>query len=188
MSKRKPFDQYPTEAAVTRSLLRLVPGIGGVVVEACSGDGLMARIIQQHPGVTAVVTNDIDRDQPSLYHCDAADPRAGVWKMPADWIVTNPPFLAAPRILPVAIDKAAVGVACLLRLTYLEPAQNRFAWLDAHADCMTHLIVFGQPRPSFTGDGQTDSVTTAWMVWQRGFSWKRLGAAPPFAFEWRWRD
>lgn len=186
--KRRPLDQYPTETAVTESLLRRVPNIGGIVIEACAGDGLMARKIQQHPGVTAVVTNDIDHTQPSLYHNDAADPWSPVWKLHSHWTITNPPFLDAPRILPVAMDHSRVGVAFLLRLTYLEPAQNRFVWLDDHADCMTNLIIFGQPRPSFTGDGKTDSVTTAWMVWQRDFSWRRLGVSPPFIFEWRWKQ
>jgi hypothetical protein len=50
-----------------------------------------------------------------------------------------------------------------LRLSYLEPVRNRGAWLAAHPP--TGLIVL--PRISFTGDGQTDTVTCAWMVWDK---------------------
>jgi len=50
-----------------------------------------------------------------------------------------------------------------LRLSYLEPCQNRAQWLADHP--LTKLIVL--PRISFNGSGKTDSCTTAWMIWDK---------------------
>lgn len=58
---------------------------------------------------------------------------------------------------------AIVGVAMLLRLSYLEPTKDRGHWLNDHPP--TQMIVL--PRISFTGDGKTDSVTCAWMIWHK---------------------
>ena len=46
--------------------------------------------------------------------------------------------------------------------------------VEAHADHMTRQMILN-PRPSFTGDGSTDSVTAAWFVWRKGWSWDRVG-------------
>jgi len=67
-------------------------------------------------------------------------------------------------------------VAMLLRLSFLEPTAKvnpRGPWL---AECPpSRLIVL--PRCSYTGDGRTDSVTTAWMIWLRGDA-RHAGLAP----------
>ena len=49
---------------------------------------------------------------------------------------------------------------------------------------MRHLIVFSQPRPSFTGNGRTDSTTTAWLVWQKDHNLEQ-GAKLVYATNWR---
>ena len=48
---------------------------------------------------------------------------------------------------------------------------------------MSHLIVFSQPRHSFTGNGRTDSTTTAWFVWQTSHDPKQ-GAKLVYATNW----
>ena len=48
-------------------------------------------------------------------------------------------------------------------LSNLEPCANRGHWLEQHQDRMS--ILFLPKRVSFTGDGQTDSVATAWFLW-----------------------
>jgi hypothetical protein len=73
-------------------------------------------------------------------------------------------------ILENAYRAAHVGVAFLLRLSFLEPTNGRAAWLQAHEAELSHLLIFGSPRPSFTDDGRTDSATVAWMVWRRGWT------------------
>jgi len=53
------------------------------------------------------------------------------------------------------------GLAFLLRLSWLEPTAARQDFLNQYPP--KRLIVL--PRHDFRGSGQTDSVTSAWMVW-----------------------
>lgn len=182
---RRLLDLYPTDTRVTAAFLR-VEDVGGVVAEPCAGPGWMASVLEADGRITSVITNDIDAQHDADYHDDAADPTAVIWQRPIDWVITNPPFNAAHRILPVAFAVARVGVAFLLRLSYAEPADNRAQWLKAHADHMTRQMILN-PRPSFTGDGSTDSVTAAWFVWRKGWSWDRVGVARPFVFLKDWK-
>jgi hypothetical protein len=55
--------------------------------------------------------------------------------------------------------------------------------LKEMAPAMSHLIVFSQPRPSFTGNGRTDSTTTAWFVWQHDYD-PRQGTRLIYATTW----
>lgn len=179
---RRKLDLYETDELLTRHLLQRV-NIRGRIVEPTAGPGAIARVFLGYE----IITNDIDPQHPTDMHGDAADPLHPMWNNQlhwppvqvtsekklatrtggVDWVIANPPFNEAHNILPLAYSAAQVGVAFLLRLSYLEPCGNRGAWLQAHAPYMTNLIIFGQPRPSFTGNGRTDNVTTAWMVWRK---------------------
>ena len=197
-------DLYPTLSGVTVALLSRVV-VDGLVCSPCAGHGHMTRVLTA--AKKRVITNDIDTTIPGLdYYGDAADPMAEVWKdglldLPYarkyDWVVENPPFSLALPIIKNAWDSATVGIAFLLRLSFLEPtteipnamrgsawAENiakRGEWLDSHAQLMSNLIIMGSPRPSFTGTG-TDSVTPAWMVWRKGWKW---GTSVQYAMNWK---
>lgn len=128
---RKANDFYPTEAAVTKQLLKRVT-IAGSVIEPCAGNGAMANVIDKHQRVDAVYTNDINPAWDC--HCYADVTKPETWREwqkanQCDWVITNPPFNQAAEILPLAYETATVGVAFLLRLSYLEPAGNRGEWL-----------------------------------------------------------
>jgi hypothetical protein len=167
---RRANDFYPTPSWAERELDRRVP-IVGAVAEPCVGAGDLIR-----HRTDVAWTNDIDDAKPATHHMDARSPNAWALFPPCDWVITNPPFNHALAILDSALDRARVGVAFLLRLSFLEPTTGtarhagRADWLAAHPPC--RLIVL--PRISFTGDGNTDSVTCAWMVWSRG-GWLRPG-------------
>lgn len=184
--QRQALDLYPTHRDLTLALLERV-AISGRVAEPAAGPGDMARVLLAHPGITAVTTNDIDPQWSTDFTGDAGNPGAAVWKRPYDWVVTNPPFSVAPSILRIAYECAGVGVAFLLRLSFAEPSGNRGEWLGAHADNLVGVYAFGQPRPSYTPDGGTDSVTSAWFVWRKGWSWQALGIAPPVQFIAGWK-
>lgn len=163
-SNRRPFDFYPTgggdpqtesPAWAAQVLYRRVPQIVNIA-EPCVGTGDLVR------GRTDVLwTNDLDISRKADAHMDMTDPAS--WKrIPRpSWVVTNPPFADAGKILANALDHARHGVAFLLRLTFLEPVEQRARLLRENPP--KRLIVL--PRISFTGDGKTDSVTCAWMVW-----------------------
>jgi hypothetical protein len=136
-------------------------------LECCAGEGGIADVLETLPGVI-VLRNDVDATMPRLHWTyDVTNHLA--WQRiskqrPVAWVISNPPFNQAARIIPLAYAHAVVGIAMLLRLSYLEPTKDRGAWLNAHP--LTDMIVL--PRISFTGDGKTDSVTCAWMVWEKG--------------------
>lgn len=162
---RRENDFYPTPAGATQALLSRVQSIGGSVMEPCVGAGDIAAELEGDPRIEAVVANDLDkRWTAATTHADATDKRWWNALPMYDWVITNPPFVAAHKILPLACEHASRGVAMLLRLTFLEPCEGRALWLSVNPP--HRLIVL--PRISFTGDGNTDLVTCAWYVWEWG--------------------
>lgn len=167
---RRAFDYYPTPAWMTRALCRRMTPFS--VVEPCSGDGAIVRAIQAHwkaldCKVAPILTNDLDPSQPSDLHLDATAP--ATWKRLMKespyWGVTNVPFELADQIVPLAVDALPV-FATVLRLSWLEPTKARQRFLEKHPP--STLIVM--PRHDFKGRGQTDSVTSAWFIWEKGRS------------------
>jgi tRNA1(Val) A37 N6-methylase TrmN6 len=131
----------------------------GVVLEPCAGQGAISNFLRQkYPEIT-IETNDLDPTLKMNLNYDCRD----LLKLPQqyDWIITNPPFNQAHEIIPLAYERATKGIIMLLRLTYLEPCANRKQWLKEHPP---NILVVNK-RVSFTGNGKSDSCTTAWFVW-----------------------
>lgn len=183
---RRPNDFYPTPAWATEVLLDVLdlPSTNISFFECCDGDADISNVIRARwPRV--VWTNDIapmSIDQ--HYQLDAGDEANWIkhWsgRVGHDWVITNPPFNQAAKIVPLAHKYAQRGIAMLLRLSFLEPVEDRGAWLNANPP--TGMIVL--PRISFTGNGKTDSVTFAWMVWDKrecGFKSITVAENPKFA-------
>lgn len=172
--ERNAFDYYPTPAFMTRSLLHFHPAIAGAsVLEPCAGGGAITTVLQA--AGCRVSTNDVDRRHPADEHMDAT--AAAYWTLvapPVDWVVTNPPFAVALPILQQAVRHARVGVAFLLRKTFLEPTDDRGPWLQAHPPSRA----IGEPRYSFRGTG-SDSVSCDWYLWLR----ERVAGLPPIVVD-----
>lgn len=173
-TQRRELDFYPTETAVTLALLERFSfqhSSSSTYLECCAGDGAISRLLLELYG--NVWSNDIDPDHKWCdFHRDMTKPES--WRnfkdavddeLSFDWVITNPPFDQAPLILPLAYEHARKGMAMLLRLSYVEPCDNRGEWLEEHPP--NHTMIFN-PRPSFTDNKKTDSVTTAWFVWEKG--------------------
>lgn len=175
--ERSDNDFYETKPWMVRSLLHHYPQIvkpGTWVLECASGRDAIANVLREYPEVQ-VITNDIDPAHTmAQYHEDATQERAWRGKWPfCDWVVSNCPFNIAHEILPHALNHSRLGVAVLLRKTYLEPTKGRKLhgefvpgrgpWLQAHPP--TGLI--GLPRYGFRGAG-SDSVSCDWMIWEHG--------------------
>lgn len=77
-------------------------------------------------------------------------------------IVMNPPYSLAFEFVKHALDLCPEVVA-LLRLSWLASAK-RSGWLRAN---MPNVYVLPN-RPSFTGDGKTDSADYMWAHWTGG--------------------
>ncbi len=180
---RRPLDAYYTLKPMVSALTSRV-NVTGRVLDPCCGNGATS---DPFPGA---LTNDINPDVPALWHEDATEESfwnkfsdgMGIYgPREIDWVVTNPPFNVAFPILQHAWEHARLGVAMLLRLSFLEPTNARGPWLEANSRFMAGLYIFGSPRPSFTGTG-TDSVTTAWGVWVKSPS-----AFPRIDFVTNWK-
>lgn len=160
---RNDLDFYETPVWMTNTLLHHHPLSRGLrVVEPCAGDGAIARVLQRSH--LHVVTNDIDQRHQTDHHEDATLDRlwASAFTDGVDFVITNPPFNEAFRILQHAYSAARVGVAMLLRKTFLEPTRERGPWLAAHPPSR----IIGLPRHSFRGKG-SDSVSADWVIWQK---------------------
>jgi hypothetical protein len=161
MGKRRDKDFYPTPQALTLALVDYFPEIVSHtrVYEPCNGDGQLSKVLRRE-GVK-VETSDIVQQFPQDYYLDATCSWPLGTHLFYNWVVTNPPFNVADKIFTNIRKHHKGGIALLLRLTFLEPTKKREKFLDE--DPPNTIIVL--PRTSFTGDGKSDSVTCAWMVW-----------------------
>ena len=177
---RRAHDFYPTPGWATEYMIDTVPFPldWGTVLEPCCGALDIVRPMQTiNP---AVFTCDIDRThEPDLVadmtrrdSWDEAVERIGC---SPQWVITNPPYNAAPQILPLALEYCTVGLIALLRISYGEPCGNRAEWLQANQDRQS--IIYLPRRVSFTGNGKTDNVATAWFIWG-----KKERIAAPFIY------
>ena len=151
-------EQYYTPRAATLALIERVK-LTGPFLEPCAGELHIANVLKS---IAPVITNDLYTTGCN-FQLDATLLDSWLAFGRFTWAVTNPPFNQAPKILPPAYKLATNGVAFLLRLSYLEPCKNRAAWLERYPP--SQIIVL--PRISFTGDGKTDSVTCAWLIWRK---------------------
>ena len=166
---RRAHDAYYSPAWSVDTLLQAVAIDRACrVLEPCSGTGQISRRLAAL-GFAEVATNDLDPAAPAQTHADyLAQP------FQAQWIITNPPYAQAFPFLAKAMRESTLGVALLLRLSFIEPTRQRGAWLSAHPP--TAVLVL--PRISFTGDGRSDTVTTAWFVWQHQATAQRIAICP----------
>lgn len=160
MIKRDKLDRYYTPYFLTEKLLEKLEEkkiiINGTIFEPCCGKGFISNILLEKN--YNVLTNDIDENVEANFHFDASEKC-----ILSDWIITNPPFNLATKMIPLFYEKAKEGIICLLRLSYLEPCQNRREFLSKNPPD----YVFVNKRVSFTNDGKSDSCTTAWIVWKK---------------------
>jgi hypothetical protein len=175
-------DFYPTPALLTKALLAYQKPVGSVL-ECCNGEGHISRVLSAS-GLN-VHTDDITLADGNQSH-DATN--VSFWerwsKENIDWVITNPPYSLASQIIPLAFDTVANGgIAMLLRLSYLEPCDDRADWLIQNNKHLRRLIVFN-PRPSFRADTQkTDSVTSAWFIWSKLY----VGGHTEIIYKRNWR-
>lgn len=174
---RRQNDGYYTYQQQTRALMHHIsPALPiGTVYEPTAGTGAISNVLKNEFDLT-VTTNDIDVSMPTDRHFDATHPEAWLGAR-HDWVITNPPYNVAFEVLIRAYEHANIGVAMLLRLSFAEPTLKREKWLVDHQGLLSHLLIFGSPRPNYRKgeinpeNGKRyggDSVTTAWFVWLKG--------------------
>lgn len=170
---RRPHDQYYTPASACDVLKRHWDGWKDcdLLIEPCVG---MGDIVDRFPDGNWFAC-DID---PQVQPNKIADmTQEKEWDGYTRWenpgVITNPPFSCAFQILENALYHCD-RVAMLLRLSFLEPTRERGPWLAENPPDLVIVL----PRISFTGDGKTDSVTCAWMIWDKAIEGKGVIVSP----------
>lgn len=154
-----------------------------VILEPCVGESAILQVLQHRFQKSRFITADINSEHDPDWNADMTLKHS--WESlfanteRPDWTITNPPFSTAIHILENAYEYSKIGVVMLLRLTFLEPTKKRMTFLQKHPP--NKMIIFGQPRPSFTNNGETDSVTTAWFIWTKD------GVYHPMTFAPKWK-
>ena len=181
---RMPLDFYPTSQKLTEQLLLKYPiSKDKVILEPCSGKGHISNYLNQLGYL--VITNDIDTNQIADTYYDATNLNY-LSNLNCDVVLTNPPFNVATEILANSLD-IADEVIMLLRLSFLEGCKSRRDLLNAYKDNLVKVIPIS-PRPCFKLDSKgSDSVTVAWFIWNKQFSWKQLDINYPFDFITNWK-
>lgn len=166
---RRALDFYETSPWQVDALVDYLPELRGVIWCPCVGDGsLLRRLRKQRPDLGPFVTVDIDPRRRAMAHADMTRPSS--WAATArrhgrpDWVVENVPFEHAFEIAQCALAWAKRGVVLMTRISFAEPTIDRGPWLRNHPRALSIAL----ERYSFTGDGATDSATTAWQVWTAG--------------------
>ncbi len=160
---RHPLDFYRTDYHFVEALLKYV-NIRGKILECAAGDGAIVDPLRQAGhNVTSV---DIDPNHRCNFYLDMTDPEDWAKLPKYDWVITNPPFCEATKMVPLAWKNCNVGIAMLLRITWLEACQNRFDFWSETSQNLEKIITF-KVRSSFTGDGSTDKTGLAWYVYRK---------------------
>lgn len=183
---RKALDHYPTPLWAIAPIVAHLPR-GGIALDVGCGEGsILGCLIAAGWDPENILGVDLDPARAATcrenwgIEVEVEDFLADKpWLQSFDLVIGNPPFTHAEAFARRAIDvvKPRRGtVALLLRLAFLETT-TRIPFNRAHpAD------VFVLPlRPSFTGDGGTDSAAYGWFVWGpgRGGRWSILDVEKP---------
>ncbi len=167
---RDSLDFFPTPPWATRALCeRIIPWLGTAdmsVWEPACGEGDMARPLAEY--FASVYASDVHdyghgRRVDFLLDWEAAPQHRGG---PVDWIITNPPFRLAEEFAQHAIAEARVGVALLVRTSFLETA-GRLARLFGPTRPAL-ILQFAERVPMFKGRlDRSGSTATAycWVIW-----------------------
>lgn len=196
-------DYYPTPEAITKTLIDVCfQNEKGTYAffEPCAGNSAISDVLIKENIPYALDESDIAWDSLGCQPKDATQEEFwDYWYRSVrvsqlngsyffDWVITNPPFSAATEILSHSWEYCNIGCAFLLRLSFLEPTGGRADLLKSMSDHLRYVIPVS-PRPKFRRDvSGSDSVTCAWFVWDKRWSWSGKGMQSPFQFVSGWRQ
>lgn len=168
-SKSRPYDTYPTPPSLITTAIQhlqaaeptfapptfLEPGCGGAPF--CDAARVGFPSVQDTTGI-------------DLLGQQVAPPHTFVQGDFLSWqpvrlfglIATNPPFTYAEAFMRRSVKLLEPGGLCLflLRLAFLSGVKRGRLWADVN---LRRVMVLRR-RPSFTGDGKSDSADYAWFI------------------------
>lgn len=167
-------DLFPTPPWATRALVQWlgqqgVPVCAHSVWEPASGLGHMSRALEEFfASVKSSDAIDYGIGHETIDFVDQESIPEWLWPS-ADWIITNPPFKLAEEFCHNAIRHAKVGVAMLVRTTFLEGVKR-------HRDLFSvtppsYVLQFTERVPMHRGRLEANGSTATaycWVVWIKG--------------------
>lgn len=161
------LDDFPTPPWGTRALFEHVLDKTDLLTQTgldpCCGRGHMIHGMRPYfKSVEGMDILDYDygfRVGSFLNRDEAFDP-------PPDWIIMNPPFKEAERMISKAVKIAKVGVACLVRTVFIEGV-HRYANIYRVRPPST-VAVFAERLPMVRGRADPKATTAtsySWLVW-----------------------
>lgn len=190
MSETHDYEFFETSEAFTRYLMhvlrrRAFGGIDGrTVFEPCVGNGAILRAAKQvsHLGCAKRwITNDLDPRWKAQSHRDATLASTFERVGPIDFTITNTPFTLAVPIAAQAIAYSRVATALYMRASIHEPLKEgvRRTWFAEHPPSgIAWLPRVAHQRSRSKGIWSTDSMTSAWVIWIKGYSGQFIEYAP----------
>lgn len=169
-------DFYPTPAWCTRRLLERLRLPEGDWLEPGAGDGALIRAVSEKrqdirwtalelreecaprlklPSVKDIIITD------KFVEPGVPEEKKPLYGRLFDVAFGNPPFSLAMPFIHESL-RYCDNVVFLLRLNYMG-SEERNAWMKDH---MPDIYILPN-RPSFRGDGQTDSIEYAWYHWNK---------------------
>ena len=174
MAQRAPspdsLDYFPTPPWGTRALCEYLARHDDIAKQSCwepaCGEGHMARALGEYfSSVVATDIHDYGAGYPAHDFLDAGSLME--WDTPeVDWIITNPPFNKASAFALRGIALARVGVALLVRTSFLEGGERYRSLFRPYPP--TYILQFSERIPMFKGRlNRAGSSATAycWILW-----------------------
>lgn len=163
-AKRRERDQYPTPTWCTDVLMNeIVIPPNSSVIEPCMGTGAIWDVLKWYFDESLMDWCEIDKGKDFLTTHVISQ---------FDFCITNPPFTYSQEFVDRALDIANC-VIMLLPQSFFGSGKRK-EWWQKHPPTAQFIL---SRRPSFTGDGKTDSEVYSWVVWdstgrqKRGWYW-----------------
>lgn len=173
----------PTAEWATAELLQQLPlEPGDVILEPCSGDNAIAKVLKSFSNRLHVFTNDVDIRLQADFHFDMTLGES--WQLVEhmtggfDWVIGSPPLSSAPipgkkrgnpighLFMEYGYRYARKGVVFLLRKSFTEPVSYRRQWLQNHSH--EQFLELRLERINFRSKGRSSQIACDWYGWRHG--------------------
>ena len=163
------LDFFPTPPWATRALIHHVLRRKGLLLdetvwEPAAGEGHMAEVLREFfAGVVATDVFDYGRGYRVVDFLSDATPGG------TDWIITNPPFKVAAEFVLRALAEAKVGVAVLVRTSWLEGGDRYRRIFQPNPPAIIGQFCERVPMTKGRWDPEASTATSySWVVWTKG--------------------
>lgn len=160
---RDSLDDFPTPPWATRALIEHVIGLDLkhlTCLEPACGAGHMAKPLSEYFGSVEardIISYDFGKVEDFL-----ASSTTERW----DWIITNPPFRLAENFIGHALTKAEIGVAFLVRTTFIESVGRYNRLFSVNPPTVFAQFVERVPMVKGRLDKAASTATGyCWLVW-----------------------